>query len=81
MTFEPRSVDALVSCSPEVMSGTPVFRGTRVPVKNLLDYLAAGDSLEDFLAQFPTVKREQAIALLPIAEELIVAKVGEASLR
>ncbi len=81
MAPDQRSVEALVSCSPEVMSGTPVFRGTRVPVKNLLDYLAAGDSLEDFLAQFPTVKREQATALLAIAEELILAKVGEASPR
>jgi len=63
------------------MSGTPVFHGTRVPVKNLLDYLAAGDSLDDFLAQFPTVKREQTIALLAFAEELILARLGEASPR
>ena len=75
------SLDALISCSPDVMSGTPVFRGTRVPVKNLLDYLAAGDSLDDFLAQFPTVKREQATALLAAAEELLLARLGEASPR
>jgi len=75
------SIDALLSCSPEVMSGTPVFRGTRVPVKNLIDYLAAGDSIDDFLAQFPTVKREQATALLAIAEELILARLGEAAPR
>jgi uncharacterized protein (DUF433 family) len=75
------SLESIVSCSPDVMSGTPVFRGTRVPVKNLLDYLAAGDSLEDFLAQFPTVKREQAAALLAVAEELILARLGEASPR
>lgn len=75
------SLEALVSCSPEVMSGTPVFPGTRVPVKNLMDYLAAGDSLDEFLDQFPTVKREQAVALLSFAEELILARVGEASPR
>ena len=81
MVMPRTSLDALISCSPDVMSGTPVFRGTRVPVKNLLDYLAAGDSLDDFLAQFPTVKREQATALLAVAEELILARLGEASPR
>jgi uncharacterized protein (DUF433 family) len=75
------SLETLVSCSPEVMSGTPVFPGTRVPVKNLLDYLAAGDSLDEFLDQFPTVKREQAVALLSFAEELILARFSEASPR
>jgi uncharacterized protein (DUF433 family) len=75
------SLESLVSCSPDLMSGTPVFAGTRVPVKNLLDYLAAGDSLADFLNQFPTVKREQAIALLSFTEELILARFGEASPR
>ena len=75
------SLETLVSCSPDVMSGTPVFPGTRVPVKNLMDYLAAGDSLDEFLDQFPTVKREQAVALLSFAEELILARFGEASPR
>ena len=53
----PHSADlrAVVSVAPDIMSGTPVFRGTRVPVKSLLDYLAAGDSLDEFLEQFPTV--------------------------
>lgn len=50
---------------PEVMGGTPVFTGTRVPVQNLVDYLEGGESIDDFLAGFPTVKREQIIALLP----------------
>jgi uncharacterized protein (DUF433 family) len=58
------AVKSIVTVSPDVMSGVPVFRGTRVPVKNLLDYLAAGDSLDEFLAQFPTVKREQALRSL-----------------
>jgi uncharacterized protein (DUF433 family) len=61
------------------MSGTPVFRGTRVPVKNLLDYLAAGESLDEFLDQFPTVKRDQAVAVIAAAEEMILARLGEAS--
>jgi uncharacterized protein (DUF433 family) len=58
------------------MSGTPVFRGTRVPVKNLLDYLAAGDSLGEFLEQFPTVSHEQAVE---VAEELVLARADEDS--
>jgi uncharacterized protein (DUF433 family) len=71
-------IDAIVSVSPDVMSGTPVFRGTRVPIKNLLDYLAAGESLDEFLDQFPTVKREQASALIELAEELLLSKIDEA---
>ena len=71
-------IDAIVSVSPDVMSGAPVFRGTRVPIKNLLDYLAAGDSLDEFLDQFPTVKREQAVALIELAEDLLLARVDEA---
>jgi uncharacterized protein (DUF433 family) len=71
-------IDAIVSVAPDVMSGTPVFRGTRVPIKNLLDYLAAGDSLDEFLDQFPTVKREQATALIELAEDLLLSRVDEA---
>jgi len=54
---------AVVHTDPEIMGGTPVFGGTRVPAQSLFDYLEAGDSLEDFLEAFPTVSREQAIAL------------------
>jgi len=72
---------SVISVSPEVMSGTPVFAGTRVPVKNLLDFLAAGDSLDDFVEQFPTVKREQAVALIALAKKLLLARVDEASAR
>ena len=50
----------------EKLSGTPVFRGTRVPIKNLFDYLEAGDSLEEFLDDFPTVTRAQAIGVLQL---------------
>ena len=63
--------DEVVHSDPQVMHGTPVFVGTRVPVKNLIDYLEAGDTLEDFLRSFPTVKREQAVAALELAGELL----------
>lgn len=75
------SLEAVVSVSPDIMSGAPVFRGTRVPVKNLLDYLAAGDSLDEFLDQFPTVKREQAVALIFFAEKLVLASANASAHR
>jgi uncharacterized protein (DUF433 family) len=59
----------VVHSDPEIMGGTPVFVGTRVPVQNLFDYLAAGDSLDIFLEAFPTVSREQAITALELAGE------------
>ena len=66
-------VDEVVSVDPEVMSGAPVFRGTRVPIQTLLDHLEAGDSLEAFLADFPTVSREQAQRFLELAGHAVVA--------
>ena len=57
----------VVSQDPEILGGEPVFRGTRVPVKSLFDHLEAGDSIEEFLVGFPSVKREQVIALLEAA--------------
>lgn len=54
----------LIECDPEKLSGTPVFYGTRVPIQNLFDCLQAGESLDEFLDQFPTVAREQALAVL-----------------
>lgn len=63
----------VISCSPDVMSGTPVFTGTRVPVQTLLDYLEAGDSIDDFLAGFPSVTREQVIEFLEQAKDRLVA--------
>ena len=68
----------VVHSDPEIMSGTPVFVGTRVPVYNLFEYLEAGDSLDKFLASFPSVTREQAIAALELAKEAVteVASVG-----
>ena len=65
--------EAVVSKDPDVLSGTPVFSGTRVPVNNLIDYLESGDSLEQFLDDFPSVSREQAVAALEIAKEALVS--------
>jgi uncharacterized protein (DUF433 family) len=62
----------IISTSPDIMSGTPVFTGTRVPIKTLLDYLKAGESIDDFLEGFPTVTREQVITLLEdLSKELV----------
>lgn len=66
----------IITSSPDVMSGAPVFAGTRVPVQTLLDYLKGGDSIDDFLDGFPTVTREQVIAFLDEAEEQIIKLVG-----
>lgn len=63
----------IISRSPEVMGGTPVFSGTRVPVQTLLDYLESGESIDDFLAGFPTVNREQVIGFLEQAKDRLVA--------
>jgi uncharacterized protein (DUF433 family) len=57
----------VIHSDPEIQGGVPVFVGTRVPVKNLFDYLEAGDSLDDFLRSIPSVTREQAIAALDLA--------------
>jgi len=62
----------IVSCSPDVMGGTAVFFGTRVPVQNLLDFLEAGESIDDFLEGFPSVKREQVIAFLEEAKDRVI---------
>ena len=65
----------IISASPDVLGGTPVFAGTRVPLQTLLDYLEGGESIDDFLEGFPTVKREQVIAFLEEAKELMIASV------
>jgi uncharacterized protein (DUF433 family) len=67
---------SVVSCNIEVMGGTPVFRGTRVPVQTLLDYLEAGDSIDEFLEGFPSVSRPQVIAFLEEAKDRLVASVS-----
>ena len=58
----------IVSRNKEILGGTPVFKGTRVPIKTLWDYLKAGDTVEDFLEGFPSVSRKQAIALIERAQ-------------
>ena len=68
-----------IESSPEIQGGVPVFRGTRVPVATLLDYLEAGDRLADFLDDFPTVKKEQAEAVLELAKDLIARSSSEAA--
>ena len=65
--------DRIVHSDPDILGGTPVFIGTRVPVRSLFDYLEGGDTLDEFLHQFPSVKREQAIAALDLARESLVA--------
>ena len=61
---------------PEIMSGTPCFRGTRVPFQTLLDYLEGGDTLDEFLAHFPGVSREMAIEALESAKESLLAQMA-----
>ena len=68
--------DPIITASPDVMGGTPVFAKTRVPVQTLLDYLKAGESIDDFLEGFPTVTKEQVVAFLEEAEEQIVKMVA-----
>lgn len=69
----------VVHSDPEILGGTPVFAGTRVPLENLIDYLAGGDSLDEFLRQFPSVRREQAQAALALAREALEARLGVAA--
>jgi uncharacterized protein (DUF433 family) len=64
---------SVVHRDPDILGGTPVFVGTRVPVRTLLDYLEAGDPLDEFLEDFPSVSREQAVAALRLAREMLVA--------
>ena len=63
---------SVVRTDPEILGGTPVFAGTRVPVKTLFDYLEAGDPLDRFLDQFPSVSRAQAVAALDLARSALV---------
>ncbi len=67
----------VIEISPEKVSGTPVFSGTRVPIKNLFDYLEGGETLEDFLEGFPPVTKEQAVAVLQMAEQSLIKEVAK----
>jgi uncharacterized protein (DUF433 family) len=66
-----RHGSSIVHSDPEILSGTPVFVGTRVPLRILFEYLTAGDSLDKFLDAFPSVRREQALAILELAQDLV----------
>jgi uncharacterized protein (DUF433 family) len=63
----------VIHSDPGILSGTPVFVGTRVPVKSLFDYLEGGETLDEFLRQFPSVHREQAVAAIELARESVLA--------
>lgn len=64
----------VIEISPEILSGTPVFKGTRVPVQNLFDYIEGGYTIDQFLNGFPSVTKEQAITVLQIAENLLTSE-------
>ena len=63
----------IVHSDPEILGGTPVFVGTRVPVRSMFDYLEGGEPLDEFLRQFPSVRRDQAVAALEIARATLLA--------
>lgn len=69
-------LNEIVHSDPDIVSGTPVFVGTRVPVKALLDYLEEGETIEEFLEDFPTVSREQVIAFLEEAGRALLARIA-----
>ncbi len=71
--------DELIDRNPDILGGTPVFSGTRVPVRILMEHLEAGDRLDEFLEDYPTVTRGQAIAVLERAKVMLMGKVDEAT--
>ncbi len=70
--------DSVVQSDPEISGGTPVFRGTRVPVRSLFDYLEGGETLDWFLDQFPSVSRAQALAALEVARDSVLIRARSA---
>ena len=69
--------DKLIDRNPDILGGTPVFSGTRVPVRILMEHLEAGDRLDEFLEDYPTVTRDQAIAALECAKAMLTGKTNE----
>lgn len=69
------ALKGIVHTDPEIMGGTPVFVGTRVPLQNLIDYLQGGESIEDFLDGFPSVSREQVVAVIEAAKFAVLESV------
>lgn len=72
--------DKLINKDPEILGGTPVFSGTRIPIRILVEYLEAGDRLDDFLESYPTVSRNQAIEVLKRAKALLVMNSNETAI-
>ena len=68
-----KTIEHVIHSDPQILGGTPVFVGTRVPAQSLFDYLEAGESLAEFLDAFPTVTKEQAIAALELARDKVLA--------
>ncbi len=68
--------NSIIVRDPEILGGTPVFRGTRVPFQALLDYLEGGDTIDEFLDDFPSVTRDEAVAALEMAKTLLVNQLG-----
>jgi uncharacterized protein (DUF433 family) len=68
------AMNSVIKIDPEIMSGAPCFAGTRVPIQNLIDYLEGGDSIDEFLEDFPSVKRDQVISFLEEAKESVLAR-------
>ncbi|HEX7723115.1 MAG TPA: DUF433 domain-containing protein [Pyrinomonadaceae bacterium] len=64
--------EKVIQLDPDILGGTPVFSGTRVPIKSLFDHIEGGDSIDDFLEGFPSVRRDQVIALLEISQERVL---------
>ena len=72
----PASANDIITRHPDILGGTPVFRGTRVPFQALLDYLEGGQTLDDFLDDFPTVTRESAVRALEHAKSLVLSQIS-----
>jgi uncharacterized protein (DUF433 family) len=75
--IDAKNLRKLVLVDPEIMSGAPVFAGTRVPVRTLFDYLEAGDDLQEFLEDFPGVSRDLAMQILEAAKDSLLVQAGE----
>ena len=67
-------MNSVIKIDPAIMSGAPCFAGTRVPIQNLIDYLEGGDSIDEFLEDFPSVKRDQVISFLEEAKESVLSR-------
>ena len=76
--MEKAMTTTLIDRNPDILGGTPVFAGTRVPVRILIEYLEAGDPLDEFLDNFPTVSRNQAVGVLELARKMLAGASGEA---